>query len=194
MTIGKFLKQLSMTASLLLLLGACFAAPDFTVGSLSKAFSRKATIKVSYVQRRILNFSGKPIVSSGYLVYKAPSYFAQVEIHPKKRTFIAKSGWLMIVVKGKVQRRVKLSSYPNMQVQLSTLKSVLSGKIYRLQASFRLTLQGNKQSWVLNLTPKKSRLGNVSAIQINGQKANIRALSLHYSNGNITTLSLARND
>jgi len=201
MITGKFLKQLSIVSALLLLLSTSFAAANFNIGTLSKAFSKKRNVRVSYVQRRLLSFSGRPIISSGHLVYKAPDYFAQIELSPVKRTLIARSGWLMVVENKRVQRRIKLSTWPNMQVQIGTLKSVLSGKFYNLQSAFNLSLQGNQQSWILNLTPKKtlqksekSSVGNIKAIQIYGQQAGIRTLLLRYSNGNITTLSLARSD
>lgn len=191
MTIGKYLKYIGVLVAAMLMMGVGYAASSFNINSLSKGFSKKKSVKVAYVQRRILNFSKRPIMSSGYLIYKKPNYFAQVQLRPKQRTLIAKSGWLMVIVNGKVQRREKLSSYPNMQVQLRTLKSVLSGKINSLKTSFKLSLQGSLRSWILSLKPKRRNVGNVSYIQINGQQANIEALSLHYQNGNITTLSLS---
>lgn len=188
MITGKF--KIIILCLSLWLINLAYAAVPFNLINLSQQFHQPAKTKLAFVQQRYFKFSSKPVVTSGYLYFRAPDYFMQETLQPVPQRLIATGEKLIIEKKGKIFSTATLKQAPNAAILIYTLKQLLNGKIQGLSNYFSVSLSGNAAQWMLRLKPKPGYFATVKMIQVQGKQNRIFSVVVYYRHDEVLVLKL----
>ncbi|HEX4024027.1 MAG TPA: LolA-related protein [Steroidobacteraceae bacterium] len=178
-------------AALLLAAGARAAdAPPAALDQLMALLAQQRHAEADFDERQYLAVLTRPLISSGVLIYDAPSHLEQRTLRPRRQTMVLDHGTLTMQI-GRRRRSVPLADYPQLAPLIDSIRATLAGDRAALEQRFELQLHGTLEHWQLRLTPREPQLSaGVSDIVIDGAQAQISEVRVRQSDGDHSVLQI----
>jgi outer membrane lipoprotein-sorting protein len=165
-------------------------AGDFDLVRLMQLLSLAPAIEVPYTERKYSSLLAEPIVSSGTLSYRRPDTVEKNMTAPRNERFRI-AGEELIVVRNGAERRFPLSSQPLLSAFAASLRGVLAGDAALLRSHYRLALEGEEQSWRLEMIPLEEEISRyVERITVSGRAGRIEQIEVREASGDRSVLQV----
>lgn len=182
-------------AAAAVLLLACLqpaTAAEWTVDQLMQSLARAQVGHASFVEKKYIAVLERPVESSGELFYSAPSRLEKRTLKPKVETLLV-DGDLLVIERGRKKHRLQLQDYPELSGFIDGIRGTLSGDRKALERTFKLTLTGDAQRWLLTLAPHDAGVAQtVQQIQIAGSRDNVRSFDILQTDGDRSSMTIER--
>lgn len=185
----------------LLLLGMLLATPishaeqsvhdaGWGIEQLMQSLADIRTGHASFVEKKFIAMLDKPVESSGELFYSAPNRLEKRTLKPKVESMLLDKDTLTVEQRGK-KRALSLQSYPELAAFIDSIRGTLAGDRKALERTYRLSLEGDKQSWNLVLLPAEDKMKKVVAkISIAGSGNTLRSIEIKQADGDSSLMTI----
>jgi len=167
---------------------AAFAAWDLQqlMDTLAQTKSGRAT----FVEKKHIALLDRPVESSGELLYTAPDRLEKRTFKPKPESMVVNGGEL-VVERGRQKYQLQLQAYPELAAFIDSIRGTLAGDRGALERSYRLSLEGGAERWVLQLEPVDPKmLAVVQRIRISGARGQLRVIDITQADGDSSTMAI----
>src|SRR3989338_1653574 len=169
-THGKFLRWIIQS---LLLLSMLLTVPishaeqsvhdsGWSIEQLMQSLADIRTGHASFVEKKSIAMLDRPVESSGELFYSAPDRLEKRTLKPKAESMLLDKETLTIEQRGK-KRALSLQSYPELAAFIDSIRGTLAGDRKALERTYKLSMEGDEQSWNLVLLPAEDKMKKVVA-------------------------------
>ena len=176
----------------MLCLGAVGAshAETFDLPRLMQLLAASPAADVSFTEKKFSSLLSEPVASSGKLVYLRPDTVEKNIDKPRKESYRF-AGEVLVVVRNGVEKRIPLSSQPLLSAFAASLRGVLGGDLALLRNHYQLSLQGDEQSWRLDMVPVDEEIGRyVRRITASGRAGRIAQIEVSETSGDRSVLQV----
>lgn len=140
--------------------------------------------RAAFREERRMAALTEPLVSSGRLTYRRPSYLEKDTTWPQPERLVIDGNRVVITAGNDPPRVVDLGSQPELRGLVDALRGPIGGDLPVLQRGFRLSLEGSDAAWRLELTPTDPRAARVlRVVRIQGAGADPREITVTEANG-----------
>ena len=168
--------------------GAC--AESFDLARLMQLLAAAPASEVSFTEKKFSSLLSTPVVSTGKLAYRRPDTVEKNIEQPRKERYLF-TGNELVVTRNGAERRIPLSSQPLLSAFAASLRGTLGGNLPMLRIFFELTLQGDEQSWRLDMIPVDSEISRyVSRITAAGKGGSIRQIEVRETSGDHSVMQI----
>jgi outer membrane lipoprotein-sorting protein len=144
--------------------------------------------RAKFFEKRYLTIMEKPIQLSGEMVYLPPHRLEKHTHLPTAETLILDKDRIS-VVRGSRAFSISLSSRPEAQAFVDSIRSTLSGDRASLERNYGLSLQGERAQWSLVLVPTQVALGRViQRINVSGREGQVQRIEYWQADGDRTEI------
>jgi outer membrane lipoprotein-sorting protein len=167
---------------------AALAAWDLQqlMDSLAQTKSGRAT----FVEKKNIALLDKPVESSGELLYTAPDRLEKRTLKPKPESMVVNGGEL-VIERGKQKHQLRLQAYPELAAFIDSIRGTLAGDRNALERSYRLSLEGTAERWILQLQPIDPKMQAViQRIRITGVRDQLRSIDIAQADGDSSTMTI----
>ena len=166
------------------------SAADWDVEQLMQMLAQTRSGHVRFVETKTIAMLDKPVESSGELFYKAPDHLEKRTLKPKPETMVLDQG-LLQVERGRQKHSLRMQDYPELAAFIDSIRGTLAGDRQALERNFRLSLEGNRQSWRLQLVPDNDKmLAVVKRIDIAGEKEVVKRIEISQADGDSSLMRI----
>ena len=163
-------------------------AADWDIDQLMHDLAQTRSGHVSFVEKKSIAMLDKPVESSGELIYSAPDHLEKRTLKPKAETMILDNGTLLIE-RGRQKHSLQLPDYPELAAFIDSIRGTLAGDRRALETNYRLSLEGSRQNWTLQLLPLEERMqGVVKRIRITGVRDAVSRIEIIQADGDSSLL------
>lgn len=147
--------------------------------------------RASFVEKRFVALLDKPVVASGEMLYTPPDRLEKHTLLPKPESMILDKDTL-ILERDKRRMSINVSSRPEAQAFVESIRSTLSGNRQALEAHYRLELQGERAAWTLTLLPTEPEIAALlQRVTINGSQKQVQRIEYLQADGDRSELTIA---
>ena len=133
----------------------------------------------------------EPLVATGRLYYRAPSFLRKQTLFPQAEDYEADGDWLTVETPAAGRRQFDLNGYPQLRPLVEAIRATQAGDRKTLERFYRLEFAGAPASWSLRLTPLDPEAARyVTAIILRGQEARIASVETLEAGGDRGVLTL----
>jgi outer membrane lipoprotein-sorting protein len=134
----------------------------------------------------------RPLVSSGELRYRRPSYLEKLTLVPKREELTVDGNRLTITdPRTGADRVVDLAGMPEVSALVDLVRGTLAGDLAALQQHYLVTVEGTAAAWRLTLVPTETRLaGFIKLVRINGEGSEPRIIDTIQANGDWSRMTI----
>jgi outer membrane lipoprotein-sorting protein len=176
----------------LVLASASSHAADWDLDQLMHELAQTRSGHVSFVERKTIAMLDKPVESSGELIYSAPDHLEKRTLKPKPETMILDNGTLLIE-RGRQKHSLQLPDYPELAAFIDSIRGTLAGDRQSLERNYRLSLEGSRQNWTLQLLPLDEKMqGVVKRIRIAGVRDAVSRIEIIQADGDSSLLLIEK--
>lgn len=166
----------------------------FGLDALLALFASVRESRASFVERRELGLSTRPLESRGELAWRAPDRLEKRVTEPRPE-LLAIQGDLLVHESGERRRALPIASAPEAAPLVTGLRAVLSGDRRQLEQTWRAILLGEAAQWDLTLLPSDPRVAAiVTRVRLAGAHARIGRIELWMADGDRSTMTLGPPD
>lgn len=181
-------------ATVLFFLGAAIASAAevevFDLPRLMQLLAATPAAEVSFTEKKFSSLLSEPVVSSGKLLYRRPDSVEKIIETPRKESYRFERDVLVLTRAG-AEKRIPLSSQPLLSAFAASLRGLLGGDLALLRNHYQLSLQGDEQSWRLDMTPVDEEIGRyVQRITASGRAGRIGQIEVGESSGDRSVLQV----
>ena len=178
------------TALVTILWPALGHATDWDLDQLMQMLAQTRSGHVRFVETKSIAMLDKPVESSGELFYTAPDHLEKRTLKPKPETMVLDQGTLQ-VERGRQKHSLRMQDYPELAAFIDSIRGTLAGDRQALERNFRLSLEGNRQSWNLRLVPANDRmLAVVKRIDIAGEQELVKRIAISQADGDSSLMRI----
>lgn len=181
----KFFRGLAGGA--LLILGAQAYAWD--IADLMQRLSSHRSGRASFTETTYLAVLDKPVEASGELAFAAPDRLQKTTLEPKREALLLQGDTLTIERKGR-RRQLRMSDYPQMAVFIDSIRGTLMGDRAALERTYALTLAGDAQAWLLELTPKDGATQTIASVRVGGSDDRVHTIEILQADGDRSVMRI----
>jgi outer membrane lipoprotein-sorting protein len=172
--------------------GPAFAAWDLQ--QLMDSLAQNKSGRATFVETKRIAMLDRPIESSGELLYTAPDRLEKRTLKPKPESMIVQGGELLIERGGR-NYRVQLDAQPQLAAFIDSIRGTLAGDRQALERSYRLSLEGTQQDWVLQLVPADARMQAViKRIRIAGAQDQVKSVEISQADGDSSLMVIDKSN
>jgi hypothetical protein len=165
-------------------------AATFDVGQLMDDLAHFKGGKARFVEKKYISLLDKPVVSSGEMTYTPPNFLEKRTLTPKVETMRLDKDQLSIE-REKQKIIITLSSQPEAQAFIDSIRGTLSGNRAALEKNYLLSLAGTSDKWVLTLLPSDQKISAlVLRITVSGSKNQVRSIEYLQADGDRSVMSI----
>jgi len=172
---------------------ACLATAAhaaFDVDQLMGELAQHKGGRAKFVEKRTLAVLDRPLIATGEMIYTAPDRLEKRTLTPQPETMLLDKDRLSLE-RGKRKLSINLSSQPEAQAFVDSIRNTLSGNRAALEKSYALQLSGNNDDWVLTLSPSEPKIAALlQRITVSGAKDQIRTIEYLLADGDRSELSI----
>jgi len=169
-------------------------AQAFGLDALLALFAAVRESRASFVERRELGLSTRPLESRGELAWRAPDRLEKRVATPRVE-LLAIHGDLLVHESGDRRRALPIAAAPEAAPLVTGLRAVLAGDRRQLEQVWRVILLGDVAQWDLTLLPSDARLAAVvTRVRLGGAHARIGRIELWMADGDRSTMTLGPAD
>lgn len=164
---------------------------DWTIGQLTTALARVEHVDGVFHERKDMTVLDQPLLSSGFLHYRAPNFLEKQVLQPEPQTYRIDGNQVLVETPQIGRREFALDSYPGVRPLAESIRATLAGDQTSLARYFHLTLTGPREAWSLSLQPIDEQIAErVSAIVISGSGDQVRRVETIETNGDRTVMDV----
>lgn len=197
-THGKFLRwiiQSLLLLSMLLTVPISYAEQSvhdsgWGIDQLMQTLAVTRTGHASFVEKKSIAMLDRPVESSGELFYSAPDRLEKRTLKPKVESMLLDKDRLTVEQRGK-KRALSLQSYPELAAFIDSIRGTLAGDRKALERTYKLSVEGDEQSWNLVLLPAEDKMKKVVAkISIAGSGNALRTIEIKQADGDSSLMTI----
>ncbi|MDB5880758.1 MAG: putative transrane protein [Ramlibacter sp.] len=174
-----------------------WSAPAFAAWDLQQLMDSLAHNKsgrATFVETKRIAMLDRPIESSGELLYTAPDRLEKRTLKPKPESMIVQ-GSELVVDRGGRSFRVQLDAQPQLAAFIDSIRGTLAGDRKALERSYRLSLEGTQQNWVLQLVPVENRMrGVIKQIRVAGVQDQVKSVEISQADGDSSLMTIEKSN
>ncbi len=126
----------------------------------------------------------QPLVSTGRLLYRRPSYLEKTTDWPQPERLVVDGARLVLTVGNEPPRVLDLGSQPELRTLVDAIRGPLAGDLQALQRAFTITAASAGGGWTLDLVPLEARAARLlRRAQVSGRASEVGAVLLVQANG-----------
>lgn len=175
------------------LLGCSLAAVAASTWTLEQLMQSLATVKVSeaaFTEKKELAILQEPLVMTGILRYRSPSYLKKQTLQPYPESYEADADWLTVETP-EDRRQFHLRGYPLIQAFVDSVRATLAGDLATLERHYQVQLQGQASEWTLRLQPTDKQMAEfINAIVIRGQDNRVLSVETLETSGDRSLMTI----
>ncbi len=176
--------------ALLLMVLCTGAQAAYSLDQLMAELAQHPGGRAHFAEKRFMALLDKPVLASGEMVYSPPDRLEKRTLLPKPETLILDKDTLSME-RDKRRLSINLSSRPQAQAFVESIRSTLSGNRAALERHYSLQLQGNSASWTLTLVPTEPAIAALlRRITITGSKNQVRLIEYLQVDGDRSELAI----
>jgi hypothetical protein len=89
--------------------------------------------------------------------------------------------------------RVQLQSQPQLAAFIDSIRGTLAGDRKALERSYRLSLEGSAERWILQLVPLDDKmLATIKSIRISGAGDQVKSVEIAQADGDSSTMVIEK--
>lgn len=144
----------------------------------------------SFVEKKSIAMLDKPVESSGELFYSAPDRLEKRTLKPRAESMLLDKDTLTVEQRGK-KHALPLQNYPEIAAFIDSIRGTLVGDRKALERTYKLSLEGDEQSWSLVLLPIEDKMKKVVAkINIAGSGNALRTIEIKQADGDSSLMTI----
>jgi outer membrane lipoprotein-sorting protein len=148
--------------------------------------------KVTFLEKKYIANVSQTLESSGELVFLPPHRLERHTLKPKQESIVLDKETL-VWSRGKNERTLTLTDYPELSVLITSVRSSLAGDLATLNQHYIITLEGSLDAWKLGLTPKLMRVAlKVRHIQLAGSQQFAKTIDFALADGDYSTMFVSK--
>jgi hypothetical protein len=196
--------QMVVAASLLgLILGSPARAQSTETTSaqrsdalLNEVMSELAAVnsaKSKFVEKRYLKLLKEPVESSGTVTYTAPDRFEKHTTVPLQERMSVERHLVTLQVGNKRPQQIMIDHHPALAAITDAFRGALSGNTIMLREAFKVSAEGSRSKWLLNLVPMQQQQQQyIRAIKVSGAQNVINGIEVLQADGDRSVMTLTR--
>jgi hypothetical protein len=146
--------------------------------------------RVEFIEQQFLSVLDHPIESSGELRYDAPDRLEKRTLKPHLETLLL-SGGVLTIERAHSRRVMDLSTYPQIEPFVESIRATLAGDRSALERLFRVDFAGNAARWTLTLVPLDSKVKRtVAQVRIDGIRDQLLKVEIRQPDGDRSLMTL----
>lgn len=146
--------------------------------------------RATFVEKKHIALLDRPVESSGELLYTAPDRLEKRTFKPKPESMVV-NGNELLVERGRQKYQLQLQAYPELAAFIDSIRGTLAGDRGALERSYRLSLEGSAERWVLQLEPVDPKMqAVVRRIRISGARNQVRGIDITQADGDSSTMAI----
>jgi len=174
-------RTLIAAASLLASLSATSA--QWSVTDLMSALAARGSAEATFTELRYVPVLDAPVRSSGTLRFVAPDRIEKRTIQPRVESLVL-AGDQLTLTQGPKSRTLALSDLPDNGLAIASLRGTMAGDLTTLRRGWNVALHGERQGWVLDLTPESGAVAKfIESVQIEGREDQIDRIEIRQADG-----------
>lgn len=188
----KFLRLMSplLLVSMLLATLTVRAETVWDMDQLMKSLATSRSGSASFVEKKSIAMLDKPVESSGELLYNAPDHLEKRTLKPKAESMVLDKNTLTVEQRGK-KHVLSLQNYPEIAAFIESIRGTLAGDRKALERTYKLSMEGDEQSWNLTLLPLEDKMKKVVAkINIAGAGNVLRTIEIKQADGDSSLMTI----
>jgi len=160
---------------------------DQVLAELSKVSERQARFK----ETRQISFLTDALHSKGKLLYKRPDYIYKETTSPTRESYEVKNALLTATTSNGERHELLLNNYPVLESFVNAYRGVLAGDKALLLYYYDVDFSGNRQSWVITLTPKDEEAQlHVEKMSVTGKHNHLVKITTYETGGDVTIMDI----
>jgi outer membrane lipoprotein-sorting protein len=142
----------------------------------------------TFVEKKYIANLDRTIESSGELIFAPPHRLERHTSIPKQESIVLDKD-VLIWSRGKTQRTLAITDYPELSVLVTSLRASLSGDQNTLTQHYNISVEGGADAWKLGLTPKLVRVAlKVRHVQLMGSQQLTQRIDFALADGDYSTM------
>lgn len=177
-------------AILLLGLGSVAQAAVFGVDDLMAELALNKGGRALFVETRHIALLDRPLKASGEMLYTPPQRLEKRTLLPKPETLLL-DGDTLTMERDRRRLSINLSSRPEAQAFVDSIRSTLGGNRAALEQHYGLQVQGARERWTLVLVPHEPAIiALLKRITISGEKSQVQHIEYQLADGDSSELAI----
>lgn len=158
-------------------------ADTLTIEQLMHALAKAKPSHATFTEKKHIALLDEPVESSGELFFTAPDHLEKRTLLPKPESLIV-DGNKILIERGSKTYYFTLQNMPELGAFINSIRGTLAGDLIVLKRSFQLSLEGNKNKWILQLAPTNVKMQKLlQHIRIAGLDNQIRTIDITQVDG-----------
>lgn len=168
------------------------AQAPLALEQLFELMARQTRVSTTFTEQKMIKGFDAPLLSSGELLFEAPSRMVKRTVQPKPET-LTLDGRQATVEQAGQTRSVSLDEHPELAIHVEGLRASLAGDRAALERLYHVSLSGSLAQWKMTLVPREPQAAaQVEAIFLSGEQADIRVVEVLLSDGDTSLTRIAR--
>lgn len=165
-------------------------------------FAASPGLEVAYEEEKHLGLLAAPLSSRGRLYFLPPEHLTRKVVEPEPSSVLITSRSMRMVSRG-VEKRIDLSSSPELKAFILSLSRVFAGEREGLAGSWAIQYEfpaDEPRAWTLKLTPRKDVAGHealarmVASLELGGEGQSVLRIEVREPNGDRTVTRISKAD
>jgi outer membrane lipoprotein-sorting protein len=175
----------------LMLLGfTALAQAALNLDQLMTELARNPGGRATFVEKRHLALLDKPVIATGDMRYTPPDRLEKRTLTPQVETMVLEKDTLSLE-RDRRRMTIRLSSRPEVAAFVDSIRSTLAGDRAALERSYRLSLTGSLDAWVLTLVPNDARIADMlKRITVSGVRQQVLGIEYLQADGDRTEMTI----
>ena len=162
----------------------------YSVDELMAELAQNAGGRARFVEKRFIALLDKPLVASGEMFYSPPDRLEKRTLQPKREILVLDKDTVSFE-RDERRMSINLSSRPEAQAFVESIRSTLGGNRQALEDHYRLELQGERANWTLTLVPTEPAIAALlQRITVSGSKKQVRRIEYLQADGDRSELNI----
>jgi outer membrane lipoprotein-sorting protein len=162
----------------------------YSVDQLMADLSENKGGRAHFVEKRFVALLDKPVVASGEMLYAPPDRLEKHTVLPKPESMILDKDTLT-VERDKRSMSINVTSRPEAQAFVESIRSTLSGDREALEAHYRLELEGEAAGWTLTLLPTEPEIAALlQRVTVSGGQKQVQRIEYLQTDGDRSELTI----
>jgi outer membrane lipoprotein-sorting protein len=177
-------------AALGLALVASLAHAGYSVDQLMADLAQNKGGRARFEEKQFVGLLDKPLVASGEMIYTPPDRLEKRTLLPKLESMVLDKDTLTME-RDKRRMSINVSSRPEAQAFVASIRSTLSGNRQALEAHYKMELQGERAGWTLTLLPTEPEIAALlQKVTVSGSRKQVQRIEYLQADGDRSELTI----
>lgn len=169
---------------------ASLAHAGYSMDQLMADLAQNKGGRARFVEKQFVGLLDKPLVASGEMLYTPPDRLEKRTLLPKPESMVLDKDTLTMQ-RDKRRMSINVSSRPEAQAFVESIRSTLSGNRQALEAHYKLELQGERARWTLTLLPTEPEIAALlQKVTVSGSQKQVQRIEYLQADGDRSELTI----